>query len=86
MNAAGLLMPSQYGQGKVYLYITSWARTPKYISLFKNKSKFMSVEINIWDIKMFMKVGGRDPWCRICGRLNDINTARLSLLYVHNRH
>jgi len=46
----------------------------------------MSVEINIGAIRMFMKLGGRDPWSRVCGSLNEINTARVSIFYLHNRH
>jgi len=78
-------MQSWYGQGKVYLYHFLGGYS-KYITLFKNESKFMSVEINIGAIRMFMKVGGRDPGSRFCGRLSDINTAQVSLLYLHNRH
>jgi hypothetical protein len=46
----------------------------------------MSVEINIGAIRIFMKLGGRDPLSRVSGSLSDINTARLSLLFLHNRH
>lgn len=56
------------------------------VTLFKSKSKFMSVEINTGAIRMFMKVGGRDPWSRVRGSLNDISTAWVSLLYLHNRY
>ena len=84
MNEADL-MPSRYGQGKVYLYHFLGGHS-KYITLFKNKSKFISVEINIGAIRIFVKLGGRDPCSRVCGSLNDINTAHVSLLYLHNRH
>jgi len=85
MNEADLLIPSRYGQGKVCLYHYLGGQS-KYITLFKNKGKFMSMEINIGAIRVFMKVGGRDPKSRVCGSLNDINTARVSLVYLHNRH
>jgi hypothetical protein len=84
MNEADL-MPSRYGQGKAYLYHFLGGHS-NYITLFKNKSKFIYVEINIGALRIFVKVGGRDSWSRVCGSLSDINTARVSLLYLHNRH
>jgi len=45
----------------------------------------MSVEIYIGAISMLMKVG-RDPWSRICGSLNGIITAWVSLFYLQNCH
>lgn len=45
MNEDALLMPSWYEQSKVYLYHFLGVHA-KYITLFKNESEFMSVEIN----------------------------------------
>jgi hypothetical protein len=78
-------MPSWYGQGKVYLYHFVCAHS-KYITLFRNTSLFMFVEMNTETIRMCMKVGGRDPWGTVWGSLNEFNTAPVSLLYLHNRY